>query len=166
MSTSVTDSPRPARTYATGPMTRGLRLVSVLAALAITAWILVRYPSLPETLATHVDIRGQADDWGPRWSVLVLAGVMLLLSLGLTALSAHPRLFNYPLEITARTAQAVYREGERMMVGVLVGVQLIYLDIARSIIGGPGGGVLSWIGMAVLLGSVVVGIIRLVRAGR
>lgn len=102
MSTSVTDSLRPARSSATGPITRGLRLLSVLAALAITA----------------------------------------------------------------RTAQAVYREGERMMVAVLVGVQLIYLDITLSILGGPGGGVLIWIGMAVLLGSVVIGIIRLVRAGR
>lgn len=166
MSTSVTDSLRPARSSATGPITRGLRLLSVLAALAITAWLLVRYPSLPQSVPTHVDVGGQADDWGPRWSALVLAAVMLLLSLGLAALSSHPRAFNYPLVITARTAQAVYREGERMMVAVLVGVQLIYLDITLSILGGPGGGVLIWIGMAVLLGSVVIGIIRLVRAGR
>lgn len=166
MTTSVTDSPRPARSYATGPATRGLRLLSLLAALAITAWILVRYTSLPPTVPTHFDVRGQADDWGPTWSVLVLAAVMLLLSLGLAALSAHPRVFNYPLEVTARTAQSVYREGERMMVAVLAGVQLIYLGIALSILDGPGSGVLTWIGMAVLLGSVVIGIIRLVRAGR
>lgn len=166
MNTSVTDSARPARSYATGPITRGLRLLSALAALAITTWIIVRYPSLPQTVPTHFDVSGQADDWGPRWSVLVLAAVMLLLSLGLAVLSTHPRAFNYPLEITARTAQAVYREGERMMVAALVGVQLIYLDIALSVIGGPGAGVLIWIGMTVLVGSVVIGIVRLVRAGR
>ena len=126
----------------------------------------MRYGSLPQTVPTHVDARGQADDWGPSWTVLVLAGVMLLLSLGLAALSAHPRAFNFPTEVTAGNAQGIYREGERMMVAALVGVQLIYLDIALSIMDGPGGGVLIWIGMAVLLGSVVVGIIRLLRAGR
>ena len=107
MSTCTTKPKRPARTVTIGPVTRALQWVIVLAALGTTAWLLVRYPSLPDTVASHFDASGQADDWGPRWSVLVLAVVMLLLSLGVAAPSTRPQWFNYPLEITERTARAI-----------------------------------------------------------
>lgn len=62
--TSTTKADQPARTYRTGPVPRVLRWVSVLATIAITAWLLIAYPSLPETVATHFGPAGEADDWG------------------------------------------------------------------------------------------------------
>lgn len=165
MSTIPVRSQRPARTVTTGPVTRALRWLAVLSALGITTWLLVRYPSLPDTVATHFGAGGQADDWGPRWSVLVLAAIMLLLSLGMAALSTRPRWFNYPLEITESTAQAVYREGERLMVWTVLAMQLIYLGIAWSVLRG-GGGALIALGLVAMVAAVIAGIVRLVRAGR
>ncbi|NMA76242.1 MAG: DUF1648 domain-containing protein [Actinomycetales bacterium] len=165
MSTILTKSQRPARTYTTGPVTRALRWFSVLSTLGITAWLLARYPSLPSTVATHFDATGQADDWGPRWSILVVAGIMVVLSLGITALSTRPRGFNYPSEITEGNAQAMYREGERMLVWTALGMQMIYLGIVWAVIVGGGGSLLA-IGLVGLIGASVVGIIRLVRAAR
>lgn len=165
MSQLLTKPKRPARTFRTGPITRGLRWFSVLASLAITAWILVRYPSLPDTVATHFDLSGQADDWGPRWSILVLAGVMLLMSLGIAALSTRPRSFNYPSEITASNAQAVYREGERMLVWTLLGTVLIYVGIAWATLE-SGGDLLLVVGLVVLVAASIIGIIRTVRVAR
>ncbi|AXK44248.1 DUF1648 domain-containing protein [Brachybacterium saurashtrense] len=164
MNSSTTAPARPSRTYATGPLTRVLRGASVLSALAITAWILRSYPDLPATVATHFDARGQADAWGPRWSVLVLAALMVLLSVGMAALSTRPRWFNYPREVTERTAQAVYREGERLMVWTVLAMQLIYLGIAWSVILGVGMALIA-LGVAGLLGAVSVGIVRVARAG-
>lgn len=137
----------------------------MLGALGVTAWVLVRYPSLPGTVATHFDVRGQADDWGPKGSILVLAGVMLLLSLGLAVLSSRPRAVNYPLEIAANNAQAIYREGERLMVWTLLGLVVIYAGIAWSTVL-TGGAPLIAVGVVVMVAAVVVGLIRLVRAGR
>lgn len=65
---------RPPRTYTTGPITRGLRALTVLAVLGTSAWILVRYPGLPDIVATHFDASGRPDSFGPRWSILVLGG--------------------------------------------------------------------------------------------
>ena len=158
MSTIISKSQRPVRTYTTGPITRALRWFAVLSTVGITAWLLVRYPSLPDTVATHFDARGEA-------SILVLAGVMLLLSLGFAALSTRPRAFNYPLEITTRNAQAIYREGERMMVWTLLAMVVVYLGIAWSVLE-TGGAPLIAAGLAVMVAAVVVGVIRLVRAGR
>ena len=165
MSTIITKSQRPARAYTTGPITRALRWFTVLSTVGITAWLLVRYPSLPDTVATHFDARGQADDWGPRWSVLVVAGIMVVLSLALAAMSTRPRGFNYPTEVTEDNAQAIYREGERMLVWTLLGMQAIYLGIVWSVIE-SGGGPLLAVGLVGLIGASVVGIIRLVRAAR
>lgn len=165
MSTFLPTSQRPERTYRTGPITWGLRWLGVLGALGVTAWVLVRYSSLPDTVATHFDASGQADDWGPKWSILVLAGVMLLLSMGLAVLSTRPRAFNYPLEITTDNAQTVYREGERLMVWTLLGMVVTYAGIAWSTVL-TGGAPLLAAGLVVMVVAVVVGVIRLVRAGR
>ncbi|WP_394214992.1 DUF1648 domain-containing protein [Brachybacterium vulturis] len=165
MNSRSADPSRPARGGTTGPITRGLRWLGVLAAGGITAWIIGRYPSLPDTVATHFTVSGKADDWGPKWSILVLAGVMLLLSLALAALSGRPRLFNYPVAVTARNAQAFYREGERMLVGTLLGVVLLYLGIAWSVVL-TGGTALTVSGVVLMLAAAITGIVRLVRAGR
>lgn len=52
MSTMLPTSERPARTPATGPITATLRVTALLAALAITIWILIAYAGLPETIPT------------------------------------------------------------------------------------------------------------------
>ena len=52
---------RPAPDYVTGPVTQGLRLASVLGIVVMTAYILWRYPSLPDVVPTHFDFTGQPD---------------------------------------------------------------------------------------------------------
>lgn len=163
---SQTPTSRPSRTSTTGPVTRLLRGLGMLGALAITAWILVAYPGLPETIPTHFDATGTADSWGSRTSILVLGGVMLALSAGLALLSTRPGAFNYPVTVTEHNAQAIHREGERMMVWTLLSLQLLYAGLVRSVILGGDGSLLPAIGLAALLGSVLVGIIRLLCAAR
>jgi hypothetical protein len=83
----------------------------------------------------------------------------------MAALSTRPRWFNVPLELTERTAQAVYREGERLMVWTVLAMQLVYLGIASSVLG-DGGGALIALGLAGMVAAVFVGAVRMVRAGR
>lgn len=165
MSTIRTKSQRPARTYTTGPVTRALRWFTVLSTLGITAWLLVRYPSLPDTVATHFGPSGEADDWGPRWSLLVVAGIMVVLSLALAAMSTRPRGFNYPAEITDGNAQAMYREGERLLVWTALWMQVLYFGIVWAVLA-SGGGPLLAVGLVGLIGASIVGIVRMVRAAR
>lgn len=120
---------RPARVHETGKVTQRIRLASVALVGLAAAALLVRYPSLPETIPTHFNALGEADGWGPRSSVLILALVGVAMTLGLAWLSRFPNYFNYMVEVTEENAAQVYRAGEQMMVGVTLSVALIFTGI-------------------------------------
>lgn len=151
---------RPAPDYVTGPVTQGLRLASLLGIVALTAYILVRYPSLPDVVPTHFDFSGQPDDFGNRSSLLWLAGVMLLMGTLTAWLSTKPNVLNYLGEVTEANAQRLYREGERMMVWVLTGVAVVYLGICLQTFAGTGSAVLM-VGLVGLMGSTLAGMVRM-----
>lgn len=154
---------RPAREYATGPWTRWLRRVALLAIVVTAAWLLVVYPSLPQTVPTHFDVSGEPDAFGGRASVLWLVALMTAMGVLCGWLSTKPRLFNYPGAVTEQNAQAVYREGERMMVWVLAALAIVFVGIGLSIVGGPGA-IVNGVGIAGMLASVIAGLIRLSQA--
>lgn len=156
-------SQRPARTYVTDPVTRAVRILALLVTAAIAGWLLLRYPSLPQVVPTHFDASGTADGWGDKSSVLLLIAVFLALSVGIAWLSTKPRVFNYPVQVTASNAQPVYREGERMLVWLLVPMSALFAGISGSQASLPAAPLL-WAGMAGMLIVIAVGIVRLLRA--
>lgn len=151
---------RPAPDYATGATTRGLRLVSLLGIVALTAYVLWRYPSLPDVVPTHFDFTGQPDDFGNRSSLLWLAGGALGMGALIAWLSGKPNVLNYPGEVTEANAQRLYREGERMMVWVLAGVAVVYFGIVLQTFADTGSAVLV-VGLVVLMGSTMAGLVRM-----
>ncbi|WP_405216017.1 DUF1648 domain-containing protein [Agrococcus sp. Ld7] len=165
---------RPARSYATDPVTRALRILAILAVAAIAAWMLAQYPALPETVPTHFDAAGRPDGWGSKSSVLWLALVMAALTALLAWLSTKPRWANYPVQLTEQNAQRVYREGERMLVWMLWPIALLFAGLALLTVGSASamvgailpGQVALALGFAGMLVVVTVGIVRLVRAAR
>ena len=59
----------------TRPRSRGIAIVAaiywVLAILPLVI-VAVAFPSAPETVAIHFDLRMQPDGWGPRWQLFLL----------------------------------------------------------------------------------------------
>ncbi|WP_026374362.1 DUF1648 domain-containing protein [Agrococcus lahaulensis] len=153
-------APRPARTYATGAGTRALRILALLCVAAITLWLLLRYTALPETIPTHFDATGEADAFGSRSSVLLLAGVMVVLAALLAWLSTKPRHLNYLAHLTDENAQRVYREGERLLVWLLAALVPIYLGLLLSMLGGPGTALVVG-GLVAMPVLVLVGAVRM-----
>lgn len=154
---------RPAPAYVTGSTTRVLRIASLLGIGALTCYVLVRYPSLPEIVPIHFNFGGEPDDFGSRTSLLWLAGIMSAIGVLLAWLSTTPDKLNYPAEITEANAQRVYREGERMMVWALAGVAVVYLGISLQTFAGTGAAVLVT-GLVLLMGSTLAGLVRLIIA--
>lgn len=159
-----TGSGRPARSYATGPVTVWLRRLVLVATAAVTVWVLVRYPGMPDTVPVHFGAGGDADDWGSKSTILWLSLIMLACISGCHWLSSRPRIFNYPKELTEGNAQAMYRAGEQMMVWLNAGLVVCYLGIAAGMLTDINILVILLPGLVLLLGSTVVGIVKMVRA--
>lgn len=131
MATKVKD--RPARTYLTGKVTRALRFVALTGVGVMALYVAFTYGELPDTVPTHFDFTGEADDWGPKWTIWVLVGTNAVMVALATWLSTRPRWFNYLSEITVDNAQDLYREGERLMVWVSLAVMVVFCGAILSI---------------------------------
>lgn len=159
-----TASIRPARTSRTGAGARTARCLALLADAAIVVWTLVRFPSLPEVIPVHFDMSGTADRMGERGSLLWLTALMVALVISLAWLSTRPRLFNLPVELTPGNAQSVYREGERMMVCLLVALVVIHLGAAMQVMGAGAGLPLVGAGVAACFLVTPIALVRISRA--
>lgn len=159
-------SGRPERAYTTGPVTVWLRRLVLVATAAITVWVLVRYPSMPDTVPVHFAAGGEADDWGSKVTILWLSLLMLVCIVPIHWASSRPdaRWVNYPKTVTGDNAQAMYRAGEQMLVWLTVSLVIVYAGIAAGII--EGWSVLLFVipGLILMLGGLVVGIVKMVRA--
>ena len=130
MSTKVKD--RPARTYVTGAVTRALRHVALVGVIVLSVYVALTYDALPERVPTHFGFTGEADAWGPKWTIWVLLGVNVLLVGLITWFSTRPRWFNYVSDITDDNAQSLYREGERMLVWMNLGILVVFVGVILS----------------------------------
>lgn len=131
MTTKLKD--RPVRTYATGVVTRALRYGALVGVAALGVYVAFTYGELPDTVPTHFDFTGEADDWGSKSTVLILLAINIAMVGLMTWLSARPRWFNYPGDITEANAQFMYREGERMMVWLSLALVVVFYGAILSI---------------------------------
>lgn len=154
---------RPRLAPAADPATTWVRRGGVIVSLALAAWACIRFFSLPEVVPVHFGGSGAPDAYGPRSSVLWLALIVVALTVGCAWVSKHPRLFNYPTPVTEENAARLYREGERMLVWLLVPMQLIFFAILQAVLLTGAVTWLVWVGLAGLLGVIIAGIVRMTR---
>jgi len=100
-------------------------------------WIftLTNYSELPEKIATHYNIFGEADSYGKKGTIFFLPILSTILFVGLTILTKYPHVYNnYPIEITKENAEFQYKNANRMMRLLKISVLIIFLIIAYQTI--------------------------------
>ncbi len=98
---------------------KGGRLILVFAALSLAGTVLA-YFHLPETIPLHWDYSGRIDNWGPRWSILLLGALPLATALLMRAL---PRID--PKRDSYRKHEKTYEVIQVIVVLMLAGVSWI-----------------------------------------
>ncbi len=80
-------------------------------------WILSvwSFSFLPDIIPTHFGASGQADGHGSKATIFLLPVIATITSLGITALSKHPHLFNFPVELTPENSERQYTNAVRMI---------------------------------------------------
>ncbi|MBV5314103.1 MAG: DUF1648 domain-containing protein [Prolixibacteraceae bacterium] len=77
--------------------------------------ILLNYADLPETIPTHFDAAGKADDYGSKSTIFMLPVIATILYAGMTRLNLFPHIFNFPTKITTENALGQYTNSTQMM---------------------------------------------------
>jgi uncharacterized membrane protein len=96
----------------------------------ILAWIMAAkyYQELPDTIATHYNLSGQADGYGSKKLIFVMPGIATVVAIGLALLSRIPHQFNYLVTITEANAESQYRKGRMVLfvISLLVGMLAVW----------------------------------------
>ena len=84
-----------------------ISLALIAFGLAVSVWL---YPTLPEQVATHWNIRGEADGYGPKWMAAWALPVVALGLLGVMALLPWLSPKAYPIDASAASPRAPGRD--------------------------------------------------------
>ncbi|HCG55706.1 MULTISPECIES: DUF1648 domain-containing protein [Brevibacterium] len=148
-----------ATTFETGTVTRWIRRATLIATAVLSAILLASYPLLPDLIPTHFNLAGEADGYGPSWTVFVIGGLLCALICATAWLSTRPQVLNFPVVVTQENSQLIFRESERMMVWVSASLLIAYVGTAISSWGGYGAPAF----MAGILGLVLATIVGVKR---
>ena len=109
------------------------RLVEVLGwliLLLLWGYTISHFSTLPETIPTHYNAAGEADDFGGKTSIIRLPIIATLLFIGITVLNWYPHIFNYPTTITQDNALRLYTLATRMLRYLKLVLVLVFGGIA------------------------------------
>ncbi len=111
------------------PVDKALELAGVIGVIVMIALPLYYWPDIPDIVPTHFNAAGQPDDFGSKWSMVVLPIIGALLVLGLYWINKYPHKFNYPQKVTEANAHNQYRMASRLIrvVGTMVALSFAYL---------------------------------------
>lgn len=126
----------------------GLFLGSIVVAI-------IYFPSLPDKIATHFNIKGEADGWGSKYTLLVIPIIAVVSVIPIEMLEKRPNLHNYPSYINENNVEMLYKVSIRTLnlskngVLIIFGVMLIDSIIAAK--NGDSGFNFIWILLLILL---------------
>ena len=98
--------------------------------LALWIWTGTSYSSLPDTIPTHFNAAGEADDYGRKASIFGLPVIASLLYIGLTLLNRVPHIFNFPTPVTQDNALRQYTNATRMIRYLKLILVLVFAGIS------------------------------------
>ena len=94
------------------------QIAGVAVLMGLCGYAFAVWAKIPARVPVHFGARGLPDAWGARSSLLLLPMLGVLLFVVMTVLERYPRLYNYPVSVTAENADALFRLGRQLVVTV------------------------------------------------
>lgn len=94
--------------FQTNNKVKFINILSVLSILGTLVYVILIYPTLPDTIPTHFNAAGEADGWGGKNSIFILPFVAIVLFIPIYFISKVPHIFNLPVTITKENAPRIY----------------------------------------------------------
>jgi uncharacterized membrane protein len=86
-----------------------MECISVALLLLMWLYVLMEYPKLPETIASHFNANGEPDGYSKKTFIWLIPSLTLVMYLGLFILNKFPHLHNYMVNITEENVLKNYR---------------------------------------------------------
>lgn len=109
-------------------------VISMTILVLMTIYTIIEYKNLPESIPTHFNAKGVADDFSDKsmiWGLPILGVVMYV---GLFIINKFPHIHNYMVNITEENALKNYRFSTRIVRGVNLFTAALFAYIQYSII--------------------------------
>ena len=113
-----------------------LELTSITLLLLMTIYTIMTFADLPETIPTHFNAQGVADDHGSKWTIWIIPGIAIVMYALLFIINRYPHLHNYMVNITEENALMNYRFSTRVLRIINVLTMLLFAYISYHIIEG------------------------------
>lgn len=140
------------------PIDYAIELLSVSLLLLMWLYIITEYDSLPQTIASHFNAKGDADAYASKSTIWLLPSIVTVLYVGLFILNKYPHLHNYMINITKENAFKNYSFSTRMLrivnfFCVLLFAYIVYAEIqfSKGIIHSLG----TWLFPSIMILSVI-----------
>jgi uncharacterized membrane protein len=162
--------PKPAKLEM--PRTRLEIYCEVVAAIAVAfvfIYLSATWTTLPDKVPTHFSFAGTPDQWGSKYSLLLLLGVTFVLYAGLSILSRFPHIYNYPFAITEENRKRQYLLARQMITALKAELVCVFVFITWQTISVARGSVNDLTGwfipvfLVVVFGTIVLYFIRAYR---
>lgn len=89
-------------------------------------FILVKFSSLPDTIPTHFNFKGEVDGYGNKSSILFVPALASILIVLLSVLSRYPQYYNYAVKITPENKAFQYRNGINMIQTLKLSLSIVF----------------------------------------
>ena len=106
-----------------------LELISITLLILMWIYLIVEYPDLPKTVASHFNAEGQADGYSNKSYLWFIPIVSTVLYVGLFMINKFPHTHNYMVNITEENALKNYRFSTRIVrvVNTLTVIMFAYI---------------------------------------
>ncbi|WP_163527497.1 DUF1648 domain-containing protein [Halobacillus ihumii] len=143
--------------------------ISFLVMVITLIYLVVIWNKIPETIPVHFNLSGEPDNYGGKWSIIVLPIISLFIWVSFTMLEKYPHVYNYIVTIHERNAEAQYKNAVLMLSVLKLVICLLfsYLTWVSIQIGmGYQSGLGGWQMLITLAGTLGVVMIFLIRSIR
>jgi uncharacterized membrane protein len=107
----------------------------------IGVFLVIRgWSGLPVTIPTHFDATGNADGWGPKYMILLLPSISVVMIPLMLFLRRFPWLTNTLVQITEENAEHQYALIVRLLSVLACVISLLFLSLVYDTIAIAGGG--------------------------
>ena len=112
-----------------------VELLNITLLILIWGYTLVNYLDLPETIPTHFNAKGEADDFGHKATVWILPAIATFLFAVMFILNLFPHVHNYMVNVTEENALKLYRLSTRVLRFVNLFCLILFAILIYEIIG-------------------------------